>query len=67
MGIQASNKSTVSSGLGKKRMEHSNRDIDNTLMNKVFAKPWLRLEKTNKRLHILGLSTTVNEALSTWS
>lgn len=49
MGIQASNKSTVSSGLGKKRMEHSNRDIDNTLMNKLFAKP--RLKKTNEIAH----------------
>lgn len=67
MWIQASNKSTVSSGLGKKRMEHSNRDIDNTLMNKLFAKPWLRLKKANKRLHILRLSTMVNEPLSTWS
>lgn len=67
MGIQASNKSTVSSGLGKKRMEHSNRDTDNTFMTKLFAKPWLRLKKANKRLHILRLSTMVNEPLSTWS
>lgn len=44
MGIQTSKKSTISSGLGKKQMEHSNRDIENTLMNKFFAKSMAKVK-----------------------
>lgn len=44
MGIQATKNSSVSSGLGKKQIEHSNKDIENFLMNKLFAKVRLRLK-----------------------
>lgn len=34
---------------GKKQMAHSNSDIGDTLMNKLIAKAWLSLRKTNMR------------------
>lgn len=44
--VQATKKSNVSSGLGMKQMEHSNKDIEIILMNKLFAKARLRLKKS---------------------